>query len=59
MPFEAIDRLFEERPDITGIAVPGVSAGSPGMGEDPGASYDVIAFGGTAGDGALFERVGD
>ncbi len=59
VPFEAIDRLLEERPDITGIAVPGMPAGSSGMGADPHASYDVIAFGGAAGDGAVFERVGE
>jgi hypothetical protein len=39
--------LLEERPDATGIAVPGMPVGSPGMeyGErkDP---YDVILFGG-------------
>ena len=58
VPFKAIDRLLEERPQITGISVPGMPAGSPGMGEDPNASYDVIAFGSTAGDGALFQRVG-
>jgi hypothetical protein len=59
VPFEAIDRLLEERPEITGISVPGMPVGSPGMGEDPNASYEVIAFGGAAGDGALFHRVGD
>ena len=59
VPFEAIERLLDERPEITGIAVPGMPAGSPGMGNDPNAAYDVIAFGGTAGDGALFHRVGN
>lgn len=59
VPFEAIDRLLEERPEIIGIAVPGMPAGSPGMGEDPNASYEVIAFGGAAGDGAVFHRVGE
>jgi hypothetical protein len=34
-------------------------AGSPGMGDDPHASYDVIAFGGTAGTGGVFFRVGN
>lgn len=42
-----IERLLEERPDATGIAVPGMPVGSPGMeygeSKDP---YDVILFGG-------------
>jgi hypothetical protein len=57
--FAAIDRLLAERPKITGISVPGMPAGSPGMGDYPHASYDVIAFGGTAGTGAVFFRVGN
>lgn len=47
VPAADIERLLEERPDATGIAVPGMPVGSPGMeyGErkDP---YDVILFGG-------------
>lgn len=58
VPFEAVKKLLEERPDIDGIAVPGMPVGSPGMGNDPSASFDVIAYGGTAGDGAVFHSVG-
>ena len=58
VPFEALARLLEERPDITGIAVPGMPGGSPGMGNDPSARYDVIAFGGEAGDGEVFYQAG-
>lgn len=58
VPFDAVARLLEERPEITGIAVPGMPAGSPGMGDDPAARYDVVAFGGDAGRGALYQRVG-
>lgn len=32
VPFDVLDRLLEERPNIRGIAVPGMPAGSPGMG---------------------------
>lgn len=32
MPVITIDRLLEERPDIDGIALPGMPAGTPGMG---------------------------
>jgi hypothetical protein len=31
VPLEVIDKLLEERPDIDGIALPGMPAGSPGM----------------------------
>ena len=48
VPFEAVEKLMSERPDVRGIAVPGMPAGSPGMGTDPKARYDVYAFGGTA-----------
>lgn len=47
VPAGDIERLLEERPDATGIAVPGMPVGSPGMEygarKDP---YDVILFGG-------------
>lgn len=58
VPFAALAKLLEERPDITGIAVPGMPGGSPGMGNDPSARYDVIAFGGTAGKGKVFHEAG-
>ncbi|WP_299649129.1 DUF411 domain-containing protein [uncultured Tateyamaria sp.] len=58
VPFAAVQKLLEERPAITGISVPGMPAGSPGMGTDPTAQYDVIAFGGTAGKGVVFHRAG-
>ncbi len=31
MPIEAITKLLEEKPEIDGIALPGMPAGSPGM----------------------------
>ncbi len=31
MPIEAIEKLLEEKPDIRGIALPGMPSGSPGM----------------------------
>ena len=45
VPLEAIARLLAERPPIAGLAVPGMPPGSLGMGDDPGASYDVFAVG--------------
>ena len=45
VPVSDIQRLLAERPDMRGIAVPGMPAGSPGM-EVPGYSeaYEVYAF---------------
>ncbi|AXS39843.1 CopG family transcriptional regulator [Breoghania sp. L-A4] len=43
VPLEAVDRLLSERPEIRGIAVAGMPAGSPGMG-DHGDAYDVVTF---------------
>ena len=58
VPFEAISRLLAERPTITGLSVPGMPAGSPGMGSDPSARYDVIAWGGAAGELTVYYRAG-
>jgi hypothetical protein len=46
VPAEVIARLLRERPNVLGLAVPGMPAGSPGM-EVPGgpaARYDVFTF---------------
>ena len=58
VPFEAVEAVLRDRPDIVGLAVPGMPMGSPGMGDDPSARYDVIAFGGDAGAGQVFYRAG-
>jgi hypothetical protein len=47
VPASAIKRLLTERPTATGLAVPGMPTGSPGM-EVPGSpneAYDVVLFG--------------
>ena len=45
VPVEQIKRLLAERPDIAGIAVPGMPVGSPGMeGRNP-QPYQVLSFG--------------
>ncbi len=44
VPAEHVKRLLEERPDIAGIAVPGMPIGSPGM-EGPGARpYRILSW---------------
>jgi hypothetical protein len=46
VPADLIRRLLAERPEIAGIAVPGMPLGSPGMEVPSGRKdpYDVIAF---------------
>ncbi|MDX1503959.1 MAG: DUF411 domain-containing protein [Thermoanaerobaculia bacterium] len=45
VPIADVERLLEERPDIAGIAVPGMPIGSPGMEGPNPERYDVIAVG--------------
>lgn len=45
VPAQAIERLLAERPALTGLAVPGMPMGSPGMEGATSEAYDVIAFG--------------
>ena len=55
-----IERLLDERPDIVGLAVPGMPVGSPGMevsGYDS-QPYDVIAFD-AAGNTEVFASYGE
>lgn len=44
VPVKAIEKLAKDKPSISGIAVPGMPMGALGMGDDPNADYDVIAF---------------
>ncbi len=46
VPIADIERLLNERPDIIGLAVPGMPIGSPGMNVDGAAPqpFNVIAF---------------
>jgi hypothetical protein len=46
VPAADVERLLSERPDVLGLAVPGMPVGSPGMeveGQAP-QPYDVLAF---------------
>lgn len=44
VPFAAIRQMLEQSPDINGIAVPGMPAGSPGMGGGVDATVKVTAW---------------
>ena len=50
--------MLRDKPAISGIAVPGMPAGSPGMGDDPKAKFDVMAFGGDAKEGEVYYKAG-
>lgn len=56
VPSTDVARLLDERPDIAGIAVPGMPAGSPGMdyGQESEA-YSVVTFD-DAGESGVFAR---
>lgn len=56
VPLSSVRRLLAERPEIKGLAVAGMPSGSLGMGNDPAASYDVIAVPRTAAP-YLFEAI--
>jgi hypothetical protein len=56
VPLSSVRRLLVERPAIKGLAVPGMPSGSLGMGDDPAASYDVVAVP-VSGKPYLFEAV--
>jgi hypothetical protein len=45
VPASAVKRLLAERPTATGLAVPGMPVGSPGMEGGEPETYDVILFG--------------
>ena len=44
VPADDVKRLLTERPDVRGIAVPGMPIGSPGMEGPNPQPYDVLAF---------------
>lgn len=45
VPADLIAKLITEKPDIAGLAVPGMPGGSPGMESAPKEPYDVLAIG--------------
>ena len=44
VPVEDINRLLTEKPDVIGLAVPGMPTGSPGMEGPNPVPFDVVAF---------------
>ncbi len=55
VPANDIKRLLKERPDVTGLAVPGMPMGSPGMEGHREDNYEVLTFK-PNGETAVFSR---
>ncbi len=53
IPVEAIEKLLAERPDIDGISLPGMPAGSPGMSGVKSEKFNIVSFK-DGKEGALF-----
>lgn len=49
VPVAAVKKLLAEKPQVRGIALPGMPAGSPGMGGPKTEPFVVVSFGGAAG----------
>lgn len=56
VPAKAMQRLLSERPEVKGLAVPGMPAGSPGMEGPRAESYLIYGFEGN-GERSVFESV--
>jgi hypothetical protein len=44
VPIEVVQKVLAEKPDIAGVTLPGMPAGSPGMGGDKTELFTVYAF---------------
>ncbi len=51
VPLEAVEKLLKEKPEIKGIALPGMPSGSPGM---PGAKEEFVIYA-VKNDGGYYE----
>ena len=49
VPVKSIERMLREKPNIAGISLPGMPAGSPGMSGKKEAPFTMQAFGGQTG----------
>jgi hypothetical protein len=58
VPALALERFLAEKPDATGLAVPGMPIGSPGMEGGNPEQYDVVLFG-PAGRRSYMRFLGD
>ena len=43
VPVDVIRRMLKDRPDIVGVAAPGMPSGAPGM-DGPKQAYEIVSF---------------
>lgn len=55
VPADVVRRLLEERPDVRGVAVPGMPIGAPGMDGPNPQPYNVYTFD-AGGNAVVYER---
>ena len=58
VPLEAVEKVLNEKPQFVGLAVPGMPAGSLGMGDDPKAAYEVFSLNKPDMKPSLYMRMG-
>lgn len=56
VPSDVLKRFLEEKPDATGLAVPGMPMGSPGMEGAYRDAYDIVAFD-HRGESSVYEHI--
>jgi hypothetical protein len=54
VPLSALERLLAERPPVTGISLPGMPTGSPGMTGAKKAAFRIFSFNEGDSDGEIF-----
>lgn len=54
VPVKIVEKLLTERPDVAGIALPGMPMGSPGMGGEKTEPFTVYALPKTGGEPAVY-----
>lgn len=57
VPVAAINRMLKERPDIRGIALPGMPLNSPGMGPEKPGSLEVLSLDKDGNVTGLYQRL--
>lgn len=54
VPINTVKKLLSERPDINGVTLPGMPLGSPGMGGDKEAPFEILQIQKTGGVNGVY-----
>ena len=54
VPINTVKKLLSERPDIKGVTLPGMPLGSPGMGGDKEAPFEILQIQKTGGVNGVY-----